>query len=329
VTEGAGEGRRTGTSFTDRVRQELARIEPERTCDQVAELAALLRLAGGLHLRGGGDGDSVALEVETTSGAVARRAYALLQRYDVDTELRVRQPGGVRRRSTYVVAVTAGARAVATATGLLDEEGRPGRDVPGTVLADDCDRRAYVRGALLAAASFSTPGRAPHLEIAVRDRGAAERIAELVGELTAGNATVSRTQRGHRVVLKSAAAIADLLAATGAGDAYLAWEEHRLRRQVRAEATRLANADAANLQRAVAAASLQLRDVERAVAILGWNGISEGLRQVALARLANPSSSLAELGELCDPPIDKSSVLRRLRRLRELAEEASSESTDA
>jgi len=91
----------------------------------------------------------------------------------------------------------------------------------------------------------------------------------------------------------------------------------------------LANADAANLQRAVAAASLQLRDVERAVAILGWNGISEGLRQVALARLANPSSSLAELGELCDPPIDKSSVLRRLRRLRELAEEASSESTDA
>ncbi|MBW3662264.1 MAG: DNA-binding protein WhiA [Actinobacteria bacterium] len=329
MTESVGEGRRAGTSFTDRVRQELARIEPERACDQLAELAALLRLAGGLHLRGGDAGNSVALEVETTSGAVARRVYALLQRYEVDTELRVRQPGGVRRRSTYVVAVTTGARAVATATGLLDGDGRPGHDVSETLLRGECDRRAYARGALLAAASFSTPGRAPHLEIAVRDAAVAQRIAGLLTDLTAGNATVNRTRRGHRVVLKSTEAIAHLLAATGAGDAYLAWEEHRLRRQLRAEATRLANADAANLQRAVAAASTQLRDVERAVAVLGWQGMSDGLRQVALARLANPSASLSELGELCDPPVDKSSVLRRLRRLSELADEAGSGVTEA
>lgn len=322
MTASPGEVRRPSSSFTDRVRQELARIEPERACDQLAELAALLRLAGALHLRGGHGDDLFVLEVETTSGAVARRVYALLQDYEVQTELRVRQPGGVRRRSTYVVAVTSGARPVAVATGLLDAEGRPQRGVPHSVLAADCDRVAYLRGAVLAAASFSNPGRSPHLEIVVADPDVATLVAELTEAATSGNATVSQTKRGSRVVVKSAEAIAAILLATGAVDAYLAWEEQRLRRQLRAEATRLANADAANLQRAVDAASAQLAEVEHAIEVLGWEGMSEGLRQVALARLANPSASLTELGELCDPPVGKSSVLRRLRRLGELAQEA-------
>ncbi|WP_432214637.1 helix-turn-helix domain-containing protein [Salmonella enterica] len=48
--------------------------------------------------------------------------------------------------------------------------------------------------------------------------------------------------------------------------------------------------------------------------------MGEELRSLALARLVNPTASLAELGELCDPPVGKSAVHRRLRRLEQLAD---------
>jgi cell division protein WhiA len=90
---------------------------------------------------------------------------------------------------------------------------------------------------------------------------------------------------------------------------------------VRSQATRLANADAANVRRTVEAASGQVAVVERVVAKLGWDELEEDLRGVALARLVSPDASLAELGQLTDPPLSKSAVHRRLRRLESLAEE--------
>ena len=45
------------------------------------------------------------------------------------------------------------------------------------------------------------------------------------------------------------------------------------------------------------------------------------MKKVAQARLANPDVSLAELGELIDPPVGKSGVNHRLRKLCEIAAE--------
>jgi DNA-binding transcriptional regulator WhiA len=59
--------------------------------------------------------------------------------------------------------------------------------------------------------------------------------------------------------------------------------------------------------------------VEAAIANVGWDALDDDLRGVALARLANPGASLAELGELVDPPVGKSAVHRRLKRLEALA----------
>ena len=57
------------------------------------------------------------------------------------------------------------------------------------------------------------------------------------------------------------------------------------------------------------------------MAAVGWAGLGEDLRALALARLVNPTASLAELGELCDPPVGKSAVHRRMRRLQALADQ--------
>jgi DNA-binding protein WhiA len=152
----------------------------------------------------------------------------------------------------------------------------------------------------------------------VDDAGLAVVLAGAVTELIGVEVAVTGEER-PRVVLKSGERIGALLAAVGATGSYLEVEEQRLRRQLRGEANRLANADRANLTRTIEASSAQVATVERAIMSVGWGGLDDDLRDVALARLANPEASLAELGAFLDPPVGKSAVHRRLRRLDGLA----------
>lgn len=317
----AGPARPRGGGFSERVKQDLSRRPLGDEDEQRAELAAILRLAGSLHLHPGDDPESrLSIEVVTTSGAVARRTFALLQeRYGRRPELRVRAPGGVQRQQTYGVVVTGGAPRIGRDTGLLDHDGRPLRGVPAHVVPDRRTALAYLRGAVLGAASVSAPGRSPHLEIPTGSEELAEQIASLGGQAVEGTVTAVGGDR-PRVVLKSGETIGQLLAALGASGAFVAWDEQRLRRDLRNQANRLANADEANLRRSIEAAASQTRAVEAVIERVGWEALDPGLRDVALARLANPSASLSELGELCDPPVSKSSVHRRLTRLLSLSE---------
>lgn len=303
-------------SFTEAVRQELANRAVGGTAEVTAELAALYRFGGRL-LRPGGD-PSVRLILTSTSGAVARRAFRLVQhRYGIRAQLAVRAPGGVRPRSTYEVRLPDAGR-IATDLGLVDPAGRPVHRVPDDL--DAAQTAAYLRGALLASGSLSTPGRPAHLEFRAGSATVAEGLCALIGRVSGGLAT-PMTDARDRVVCKSGAAIGDLLVLVGAPGAFMRWDERRFRHQLRSEANRLANADAANLNRTIRAASTQVQGVEAALEHVGLDGLDHDLREVALARLANPASSLQEIGELLDPPVGKSTVHRRLQRLLRLAAE--------
>ncbi|MDX1659453.1 MAG: DNA-binding protein WhiA [Nitriliruptorales bacterium] len=308
-----------GASFTERVRQELSRAPLGSRAEARAELAGILHLAGSLHLRGEADDpDRLTIRLTTRSGSVARRAFSLLgELYGLRPVLSVRAPGGVRERSTYGVAVEAGAAEVAQDCHLIDAQGRLLRGSVRAMADTRASAIAVVRGAFLAAGSVSQPGRSPHLEIRAGRRELAEELAGLVRELVSGHAAAVAGEP-PRVVAKSGETIGEFLAALGASTAFLDWDEQRLRRSLRSEANRLANADAANLRRTIAAATSQTKAVERVVAALGWEELAEDLRDVALARIANPSASLQELAELCG--VSKSAVHRRLHRLEELAE---------
>lgn len=304
--------------FTEAVRQELAGGAPEARAESRRELEALARIAGTVTVRGGAAGrHRVALEVRTTSGAVARRAFTLLQHcYEARAELVVHAPGGVRATSTYAVRLTEAARSVGEDLGLLEASGRPSARLPQGLAGPQA--AAYLRGAFLGGGSLSAPGRAPHLEIAVPSVELAHALAALAEALLEGAVGATGGQR-PRMVVKSGATIGDLLTRLGAPGAFLAWDDRRLRRQLRSDATRLANADTANLRRTIEAATGQVRAVEQAVARHGWEALDSGLRDVALARLANPAASLTEVGQLVDPPLAKSVVHRRLKRLERLA----------
>ncbi len=302
----------TPESFTDQVRQEVARLPLGTRGEIIAEFAALLRVAGAVILRTGHDGFGV--EVTTASGAVARRAHLLLHRgFGIRPELRMRSASGIDKRPTYLVAVGAGSGSVLREAGVVDAAGELLDDVPDEIV--DAAPHAWLRGAILAGGSFSTPGRPAHLEIGVRSQRVAQQIADRLGEALDARVHVASTGRRRRVVVKSGRAIGDLLAYLGASQAFLRWDDQRLRHELRGEANRLANADTANLRRSVTSAERQVRAVQDALDSRALDDFPPELQEAALVRLANPAASLAELGELLDPPVGKSTVARRLARI--------------
>jgi cell division protein WhiA len=308
---------RPGTRFTERVRDELARVPLLGGAATRLEAAGLLRTGAALVLTAGGGGFGAVLR--TSSGPVVRRLRAALRDLGAIPELEVHRPGGLQRSARYQVRVTPEDTAVLTTMGLLDDDGRP--TAPVAPAADDPPehRRAYLLGALMGGGSVLDPRAAAHLEIAVAGEAAARHLLALLVATGAPGAHCGPHGEGWRVVCKSGAEIGALLAALGAHSAFLEWDDARLRRELRGEANRVANADRANLARAVGAAARQVEAIERLVDVHGWEGLPEPLRPVALARVANPQASLAELGALLDPPVGKATVHRRLAALADLA----------
>ena len=124
---------------------------------------------------------------------------------------------------------------------------------PAVVSGGVCDAEAAWRGAFLAHGSLTEPGRSSALEVTCPGPEAALALVGAARRL--GIAAKAREVRGaDRVVVRDGDAISALLTRLGAHDSVLAWEERRMRREVRATANRLANFDDANLRRSARAA---------------------------------------------------------------------------
>ena len=182
------------------------------------------------------------------------------------------QGNGIRKGSRYIVRVIKDGEALARQTGLLDQRGRPVRGLPPAVVSGGgCDAVAAWRGAFLAHGSLTEPGRSSSLEITCPGPEAALAIVGVARRL--GISAKAREVRGvDRVVIRDGDAIGALLTRLGAHESLMAWEERRMRREVRATANRLANFDDANLRRSARAAVAAGARVERALEILGRGG---------------------------------------------------------
>ena len=217
-----------------------------------------------------------------------------------------------------------GGDALARQTGLLDARGRPVRGLPPQIVAGSVgDSEAAWRGAFLAHGSLTEPGRSASLEITCPGPEAA--LALVGAARRIGIPAKAREVRGaDRVVVRDGDAIAALLTRLGAHSSVLAWEERRMRREVRATANRLANFDDANLRRSARAAVAASARVARALEILGEEA-PDHLSQAGALRIAHGQASLEELGQLADPPMTKDAIAGRIRRLLTMADKRASD----
>ena len=308
-------------AMTSAVKDELSHLTVTKTCCRKAEVSALLRFAGGLHVVGG----KILIEVELDSGATARRLRRDIEDvYGQAGELAVVHSSGMRKGNRYIVRVLDRADQLARQTGLVDTTGRPVRGLPTSIVnGASCDAEAAWRGAFLAHGSLTEPGRSSSLEVTCPGP---ETALALVGSARRLSLSAkAREVRGvDRVVIRDGDAIGAMLTHMGAHESTLAWEERRMRREVRATANRLANFDDANMRRSARAAVAAGARVERALDILG-DDIPDHLEAAGRLRLDHKQASLEELGALADPPMTKDAIAGRIRRLLAMADKKASD----
>ena len=308
-------------AMTASVKDELARLDITKSCCRKAEVSALLRFGGGLHIVNG----RIVVEAELDTGVAARRLRRnIAEVFGHESDIAVVSPSGLRKGSRYVVRVEAAGEALARQTGLIDAAGRPVRGLPPQVVSGSmCDAEAAWRGAFLAHGSLTEPGRSSAIEITCPGPEAA--LALVGAARRVGIQAKARDVRGvDRVVVRDGDAIGALLTRLGAHDSVLAWEERRMRREVRATANRLANFDDANLRRSARAAVAAGARVERALEILA-DDVPDHLRVAGALRLEHKQASLEELGQLSSPPMTKDAVAGRIRRLLAMADRRAAE----
>ncbi|MCX6454806.1 MAG: DNA-binding protein WhiA [Actinobacteria bacterium] len=279
-------------AMTSAVKDELSRLSVTKPCCRKAEVSALLRFAGGLHIAAG----KIAIEVELDAAQSARRLRKdIAEVFGHESELAVLSASGLRKGSRYVVRVTSDGDALARQTA-----------------------EAAWRGAFLAHGSLTEPGRSSALEITCPGPEAALALVGAARRL--GITAKAREVRNvDRVVLRDGDAIGALLTRLGAHESVLAWEERRMRREVRATANRLANFDDANLRRSARAAVAASARVARAMEILAAD-IPDHLKEAGELRINHGQASLEELGSLATPPMTKDAIAGRIRRLLAMAD---------
>ena len=203
---------------------------------------------------------------------------------------------------------------------LREDENQAGfSGVSSLVYQNGCCKRAFLRGAFLTAGSMSDPHKSYHFEIVC----ASLEKAALLQKLMQGfemDAKVVKRKKSFVVYLKEGTQISLALNVMDAPVALMEFENIRILKEMRNSVNRKVNCETANIHKTVSAAVKQMEDIVYIRDHMGFEKLSDGLRDMAETRLQYPEATLKELGELMPEPVGKSGVNHRLRRLGEIAE---------
>lgn len=307
--------------LTVAVKNDLVKVTPKGQAARLAELATILRFAGGLHVISG----QVAVEVELDHKETAMKLRKeLLELLGFGTDATVMQATAQRSYPIYLVRVRKGGDVLARQMGMLDQKRRPVRGLPNRLTTSAIEEVPGIwRGAFLASGQLSEPGRSSAIELVSPTSEAAVAMVGLAARMGV-QAKAREVRMAQRVIVREPDSMSHLLKEMGATDAMAQWEEMRARREVRASANRLVNFDDANLRRSAQAAVAACARVERALELLG-DDIPDHLLYAGRLRLDHREASLDELGHFADPPLTKDAVAGRIRRLLAMADKKADE----
>lgn len=302
-------------SFSSEIKEQLSRqLAPARHC-QLAELAAILSFTGEWVRSEQG---TELVRIHTENLAVARKCFTLLKKtYNIRIGVSV-------KRNTYN-------------KDRLENGSKPDADgrrhgsywviaydrleaVKHVLVQSSCCKRAFIRGAFLAAGSVSDPEKSYHFEIVCETEEKASQLQEMIAGFGIG-AKITRRKKNFVVYVKEGSQIADLLNVMEAHTALMDFENVRILKEMRNSVNRQVNCETANLGKTISAAVKQIEDIRYIQRTIGFEKLPGNLAEMAEVRLEQPEATLKELGEMLNPPVGKSGVNHRLRKLSVLAEE--------
>jgi len=311
-------------SFSAKVKEEICREDvPARHC-RIAQISAAAAFGG--RIQQARDGRKF-LELRTENAAVARKYFTLLKKtFNISDDVEIRQAPGQNRSRTYLLQIRDGKELEDLLSACRLQTGQDGTLMPADDLAiqQDCCRRAFIRGAFLAAGSVSNPVRSYHYEIVSQSAQKAEFLGRIMEHFGIAARTVLR--KGHFVLyVKDSSQVVDLLNIMGAHSALMDMENVRIMKDLRNRVNRSFNCEVANINKTAAAAVKQITDIEYIRQCGAFQNMPENLQETASLRRQYPEATLEQLGSMLDKPIGKSGVNHRLKKISEFAQELRSQ----
>ncbi len=178
---------------------------------------------------------------------------------------------------------------------------------------------SFVKGVFLACGTITSPGNAYHMEFLMRNEETAAGLSAYLTELGAPPKITERRGGLCGVYYKDSENVVDILGHLGANRAAFKLLDVKIYKDLRNNANRVANCEAANIGKTIAASNEQMRAIEAIIASGRSDELPDELRQTLDLRAAFPDATLLELALKHQPPITKSGVNHRLRRLVEFA----------
>lgn len=308
-------------SFTGDVKEELSRQSGSARHCQIAEIAAITSICGRILISAD---DRYCIKIQSENIAVVRKYFTLLKKaFNISTSVSIRQNMSSRRSRLYIITIEdhEDSIKVLQATKLLHnndiEENLSVAD--NIVIQQTCCKRAFLRGAFLAAGSVNTPEKNYHFEIACATEAKAEQIKNVLRSFDIDSKIILR-KKYYVTYIKEGEQIVNVLNIMEAHVALMEFENVRILKDIRNSVNRKFNCETANINKTVSAAVKQKLDIEYIRDTIGFEGLAEGLEDIARARLERPEASLKELGAALDPPVGKSGVNHRLRKLSTIAD---------
>ena len=301
-------------SFSSEVKEELVKkTDSARHC-QIAEFAAFMGMSGNVSETDNGE---LCLEFVTENELSVEKFSDLLLRIfsikmDADTNEMVKNGKETIIRITRQSDV---AKILQTLKWCDDRftQIEP-VFVDARIVAMDCCKKAFIRGAFMERGSISDPNKFYHYE---EDADILMDMLRFFGL----DAKVIVRKNSFVVYMKEGNNITDTLNLMGAVVSQMNLYNVMILKGISNDVNRKVNCETANLNKTIEAAVKQIKDIELIRDTVGLDSLSDSLMQVALLRLENPDMSLQGLGELLDPPVGKSGVNHRLRKIGEKADE--------
>lgn len=308
-------------SFSAEVKDEAARqINSARHC-QIAELAAIFSMCGSVMIS---ENDSYSIKITTENVLVARKFYKLIKMaFEVDAEIAISANNRLNKSNAYTVIIRKNDSAVRILKAfriLNDDMEIDGNVMTGSLITQQsCCKRAFIRGAFLASGSISDPNKFYHFEIVCGNEAKAIQLRDMINTFELDSKVVLR-KKNYVVYIKEGTQIVEILNIMEAHVALMNLENIRILKEMRNSVNRKVNCETANLNKTVAAAIKQIKDIEYIRDTIGLGSLKEELEELARVRLNNPDMPLKDLGMLLSKPVGKSGVNHRLKKISEIAE---------
>ena len=310
-------------SFSIKVKNELANHISNATHCRIAELAALISMCGSVIID---ENKYYKIRVKSETQPTAEKIITLLWKtfkVDVDISTRENAYSKVGRTYTLLVGDHQQALKILQATKLINENNEIGENFSITnniVIMKDCCKRAFIRGAFMAAGSISDPNKSYHFEIKCNSEKKAKQLIELLENYNIDGKMVAR-KGGYVVYIKEGEGIVDVLNVMEAHVSLMEMENVRILKGMSNYYNRQVKCETANIKKTVATSVRQIDDIDFIIQNKGIDYLPEKLQDIAWVRKENPDASLQELGEMLDPALGKSGVSHRLRKICQIAQE--------